>query len=71
MYGVELNKDVIIQTFKDSTEKYGRYLGTIWMDNLNINEIEYLIISYLDLIDLPNYISLQWVDFQKILNDFI
>lgn len=34
-----LNKTVILKTIKDSTEKYGRYLGIIITeDNLNINE---------------------------------
>jgi len=37
-----LNKDVIIKTFKDSQEKYGRYLAIIIYDlgttNTNLNE---------------------------------
>lgn len=28
-----LNKDVIIKTEKDKTEKYGRYLGTVILEN--------------------------------------
>jgi micrococcal nuclease len=31
-------RDVIIETLKDKKEKYGRYLGTIWLDGVNINE---------------------------------
>ena len=39
-----LNKNVIIQTIKspsggDKQEKYGRYLGVIWLDGLNVNEL--------------------------------
>jgi len=38
-----LNKEVIIETFKDEKEKYGRYLAEIWLktdgDNyLNVND---------------------------------
>jgi micrococcal nuclease len=31
-------KDVIIHTEKDKKEKYGRWLGTIILDEVNINE---------------------------------
>ena len=34
-----LNKDIIIQTFKDKKGKYGRYIGTLWFDEENINEL--------------------------------
>ena len=39
-----LNKKVIIQTIKnpnggDKQEKYGRYLGVIWLDGVNVNEL--------------------------------
>lgn len=33
-----LNKEVIIKTEKDRTEKYGRYLATIMLDGENVNE---------------------------------
>lgn len=33
-----LNKDVIVQTYKDKTGKYGRLLATIYLDEININE---------------------------------
>jgi micrococcal nuclease len=33
-----LNKEVIIKTIKDKKGKYGRYLGYIFLDNININE---------------------------------
>ena len=32
------DKDVIIETFKDKTGKYGRMLATIYLDDLNVNE---------------------------------
>jgi len=32
-----LNKNIIIKTMKDKKGKYGRYLGTIYLDNININ----------------------------------
>lgn len=32
-----LNKEVIIQTYKDRTGKYGRYLATIFLEEVNIN----------------------------------
>lgn len=33
-----LNKEVIIETQKDKTGKYGRYLATIYIDGINLNE---------------------------------
>lgn len=33
-----LNKEMLIVTEKDKTEKYGRYLATVYVDNLNVNE---------------------------------
>lgn len=32
-----LGKTVILQTVRDATEKYGRYLGTVILDGININ----------------------------------
>lgn len=32
------NKDVIIKTEKNKTDKYGRYIATIFLDNVNINQ---------------------------------
>jgi endonuclease YncB( thermonuclease family) len=29
---------LIITTHKDQREKYGRYLATLWIDNVNLNE---------------------------------
>jgi micrococcal nuclease len=34
-----LNKEIVIETIKDRKEKYGRYLGEIW---LKLNETDYL-----------------------------
>ena len=34
-----LDKEIIIQTVKDKTGKYGRWLGIIYIDNININEL--------------------------------
>ena len=33
-----LGKNVILHTEKDKKGKYGRYLATIYLDNLNINQ---------------------------------
>ena len=33
-----LHKNVLIKTFKDKKGKYGRYLGTIFFENVNMNE---------------------------------
>jgi len=30
-------EDLVIQTYKDRTGKYGRWLGIIWIDDLNVN----------------------------------
>lgn len=42
--GLLLDKEVIIQTIKardgtDKRGKYGRYLGIIWLDDENVNEL--------------------------------
>jgi micrococcal nuclease len=39
-----LNKRVVIETIKaadgiDKQEKYGRYLGSIWLDSVNVNDL--------------------------------
>lgn len=34
---IPIGSKIIIQTEKDKQEKYGRYLGTIWADGVNIN----------------------------------
>ena len=33
-----LNKHVILQTYRDKTGKYGRYLATVFHDGVNVNE---------------------------------
>lgn len=33
-----LNKEVIIKTYKDSKEKYGRYLATIQLNDIIVND---------------------------------
>ncbi len=33
-----LGREVIIKTFKDSTEKYGRYIAEIYLESENVNE---------------------------------
>lgn len=33
-----LHKEVIIKTDKDKTGKYGRYIATVYIDGLNLNE---------------------------------
>lgn len=33
-----MHKHVLLQTFKDKKGKYGRYLGTLFLDGENINE---------------------------------
>lgn len=46
-----LNKDVVIDTHKDSQEKYGRWLATIFIDGINVNQMlvdEGLAIKYMD-----------------------
>lgn len=30
--------DIIVQTFKDKTGKYGRWLAVIWHDGVNLND---------------------------------
>lgn len=34
-----LGKEVMVQTVKDATEKYGRYLANIYIDNIFINQL--------------------------------
>ena len=34
-----LGKEVIIQTIKDRTGKYGRIIATIYLDGMNVNEV--------------------------------
>jgi len=34
-----LNKDIVLETIKDSKEKFGRWLGKIHLDNSCINDI--------------------------------
>ena len=29
---------LVVTTHKDKREKYGRYLATLWIDNVNVNE---------------------------------
>jgi len=33
-----LGKEIIIETERDRTGKYGRYLATIWIDGTNLNQ---------------------------------
>ena len=33
------NKKVVIHTEKDSTEKYGRYLATVFIDDIDVNQL--------------------------------
>lgn len=33
-----LGKEVIVETQKDKAGKYGRWLATIWIDDINLNE---------------------------------
>ncbi len=33
-----LHKNILIETFKDKKGKYGRYLATVFLDSVNINE---------------------------------
>ena len=41
-------KDVIIETERDKTGKYGRYIATVWKDGVNINK-KLLIEGYAEL----------------------
>tara|TARA_R110002012_G_C11604390_1_gene607601 strand:+ start:380 stop:712 length:333 start_codon:yes stop_codon:yes gene_type:complete len=34
-----LEKDIVIQTFKDKKGKYGRYIGVLWVNDININNL--------------------------------
>ena len=36
-YKIE-GQNIVLKTIKDSTEKYGRYLGIVYLDSENINE---------------------------------
>jgi micrococcal nuclease len=33
-----VNTQIIVKTFKDASDKYGRYIGEIYIDKQNINE---------------------------------
>jgi len=33
-----LGKDVVLRTIKDSREKYGRWLGEVWIDDTCVND---------------------------------
>ena len=33
-----LDKDIILETIKDKKGKYGRFLGIVHYDNININD---------------------------------
>jgi micrococcal nuclease len=33
-----LGKDVLLRTIKDSREKYGRWLGEVWVDGVCVND---------------------------------
>jgi len=33
-----MGKEIILETFKDKKGKYGRWLGTVWFQGVNINE---------------------------------
>ena len=33
-----LDKDIMLETIKDKTGKYGRLLGIVWLDYVNIND---------------------------------
>lgn len=35
---IETKEAIVIQTHKDKTDKYGRYLGTIWIGGENLNK---------------------------------
>lgn len=46
---VKQGKNIIIQTFKDESDKYGRYLAVLYIDGVNINQLmldEGLVRSY-------------------------
>ena len=34
-----LNKNIVLETIKDKKEKYGRWLGKIFIDNVVVNEV--------------------------------
>jgi len=34
-----LGKEIVLQTVKDRTGKYGRIIGTIYQDGMNVNEV--------------------------------
>ena len=33
-----LSKDIVLKTIKDKKGKYGRYLGVVYVENVNMNE---------------------------------
>jgi micrococcal nuclease len=37
--GLILMKSVVIKTYKDKTEKYGRWLADIYLDKVNVNQL--------------------------------
>ena len=48
---ISKNKNIYLKTMKDSQEKYGRYLGVLFIDDLNVNlklVEEGLAISFMD-----------------------
>ena len=34
-----LNKTIILKTYRDKSGKYGRLLGSVWLDGENLNEV--------------------------------
>lgn len=55
--GLILGKDIILQTVKDKKEKYGRYLGEIWIpgangETINVND-KMVKQGYADYFDYP------------------
>lgn len=39
MRGMILNKNIIIKTIKDKKGKYGRWLGIVYLNDINLNEL--------------------------------
>ena len=46
-----LNKDILLVTKKDAKEKFGRWLGIVTIDNLNLND--WLVTNNLAVVYLP------------------